>query len=120
MKRAASLACISFALTACSQAVPIGDLVQSPHLYDGDIVTVTGVVDGQIAILGIGGYLLTDAGHGILILSDRGVPSVDDKVTVSGRFIQALSIAGIEYSVVVQAETVLFRTILSFKGGSKP
>ena len=80
----------------------IAQLLRYPKDYDGKPVTVTGTVSGNAGILGYGGYRIRQGDSEILVISGRGIPGLEQNVTVSGIFRQALSLNSYTYPVIVE------------------
>lgn len=82
----------------------VSELNSKASEYDGKPVRVKGVVEKNIAVLGVGGYLLGDGAQTILVTSDEGIPDYKSKVVVIGEFRKAVSFNGFEYNVIYQRE----------------
>lgn len=81
----------------------VEDLLSHGASYDGKIVTVIGEVITGAALSTFGGYRLGDGmGHKeVVVLTDTGVPPLNDRVTVTGMYKQAVTFDNLRYGVIV-------------------
>jgi hypothetical protein len=83
-------------------ATDVSQLLAKPGEFDGRFVTVKGTVQESAAVMGVGGYRLSQGPSEIYILSSHGIPPTGAQVTVSGTFKQALALGGLQYAVIVE------------------
>lgn len=83
----------------------IGDIVKDPRQFDGRIITVSGQVTDSENILILKYFMLSDATGQILVVTQRPVPRIGQKLKVKGRVNQAFSIAGKSLVVIVEETT---------------
>ncbi len=69
--------------------VDIGRLNADTYNYDGKLVRVEGTVDGNVGILGVGGYTLTDSTGSVFVIGIDGIPPKGENVAIYGLFKQA-------------------------------
>jgi hypothetical protein len=76
-------------------------LVRAPQLI-GREVTVNGVASGNIAVLGVGAFVLRgDDGSTLAVLSSRGVPLSGTRITVRGVLRQAFAAGSVQQLVLL-------------------
>lgn len=100
-------------LTGCDQfaklgigTTPIDQILREPAKYKQTVI-VRGKVVNQLGILGQGGYELKDDSGSIWVLTRSGIPSVDSTVTVKGKVVEGIAIAGQNFAVTITEEQQL-------------
>ena len=81
----------------------VDNILAVPRTYDGQTVSVRGIVTGGIGIMGLGGFHLrdTDGSREIFVVSGTGVPAAGVTVTITGVFRQALTVGTYELPVII-------------------
>jgi hypothetical protein len=97
-------------LTGCDQAArigigttPINQVLREPAKYQQTVI-VRGQVVNQLGILGQGGYELKDDSGSIWVFTRSGIPTINSTVTIKGRVIEGVSIAGQNFAVTITEE----------------
>ena len=94
----------TYYLTGFNPTLSITELHERAVDLDGEVVTVKGIVLQNAAILGTGGFVLSDGASDILVLSDSGVPRLSSEIEVTGTFRSALVINEFGYGVIYRQE----------------
>lgn len=88
--------------------VEIGLLTNDTYRYDGQLVRVEGIVEGNAGLLGVGGYTLTDSSGSVFVVGLDGIPARGEQIAIYGTFRQAFVIGDTDYSVIVASRAVRF------------
>jgi hypothetical protein len=81
----------------------ISTLVASPDDYQGKHVTTIGIVVNRVGFLGYGKYSLHDLDNDTVVdvITDKAVPALGSRVTVTGTFKQAFALGTVQIDVIV-------------------
>jgi hypothetical protein len=79
----------------------ISTLLKRANEFDGQRVTVGGIVLDSAAVMGLGGFRLRQGDAEVLVLTSRGIPESRSEVRVSGTFKQAFVLNGVQYAVIL-------------------
>lgn len=82
--------------------IEISSLLKDAPRYDGRKVAIQGVVSGNAAVMGVGGYRLKSGDAEILVVSSRGIPPAGAERVVKGTFKQMFAIGDLQYGVVIE------------------
>ncbi len=100
-------------LTGCDQfaklgigTTPINEITREPAKYKQTVI-VRGQVVNQLGILGQGGYELKDDTGSIWVLTRSGIPSINSTVTIKGKVMEGVAIAGQNFAVTITEEQQL-------------
>ncbi len=100
-------------LTGCDQAAklgigttPINQIIREPAKYKQTVI-VRGQVVNQLGILGQGGYELKDDSGSIWVLTRSGIPAINSTVTIRGKVMEGVAIAGQNFAVTITEEQQL-------------
>lgn len=100
-------------LTGCDQfaklgigTTPINEIIREPAKYKQTVI-VRGQVVNQLGILGQGGYELKDDSGSIWVLTRSGMPTINSTVTIRGKVVEGVAIAGQNFAVTITEEKQL-------------
>jgi len=84
-----------------NRPVPIGEILGDLRTYDGQLVHVAGEVTGSTNLL-YKWFELTDASGTITIVTERGLPTVGQTVSVDGTVSELFNLGGISKTVIME------------------
>ncbi len=85
---------------------PIEKIKADPEAYEGQVVTVHGVVAEVVSVAGMGYFVLDDGTARLVVVPEEGMPAKQILVKVRGRIKQPLKGLGIEDAVILKAHEV--------------
>ena len=98
----AAMALLALLVTGCPQRTNIRQITSDPGRYDGKEITVGGKVVNSYGVLDKGVFEIDDGTGRIWVFSDRGVPSKNAYIGVTGRIEGGLTYGGRNYGTVVR------------------
>jgi len=98
-----ALILVLFYTIGCSQAIRIGDILDSPSQYEGKDITIRGTVGetAWFALVGKGAYQLGDGSGNIWVVTGQPPPQKGLSISSQGEVQTAFSIAGQSYGTVL-------------------
>jgi hypothetical protein len=79
----------------CASSTSINKILAEPQRYANREITVNGTVRESASVLGRGAYQIEDKGQTLWVISDKGVPRKDARVSVTGTVKDAFDLGSI-------------------------
>ena len=86
------------------QNVSVGDILDNPREYDGQLVRVTGTVRAPFSLILIRYFELTDGTGSIPVVTKRPLPREGKQATVTGRVNAAFGLGAINVVVIEEVD----------------
>jgi hypothetical protein len=83
---------------------PIREVVARPAQLRGQRITLRGKVVNQMGALGVGGYELQDGSGSLWVLTQSGIPEMQQEIFVTGEPNEGIAIAGQTLGVTIQEQ----------------
>ena len=84
-----------------SRPVPIGDILADLRSYDGNVVHVEGEVVSTMNLV-VKWFELNDGTGSITVVTERGLPTIGETVTVDGKVDELFKLGGISKTVIME------------------
>jgi len=81
---------------------PIGSIIKNPRDYEGKVLTISGKVSNRMSLLVVKYYQLDDETGEIIVISDRPLPAIGEKVRVKGQVKEAFSLMDKQVLVFIE------------------
>jgi HAMP domain-containing protein len=81
---------------------PIGDVLADLRTYDGQTVTVQGEVTSTLNVVLVKAFDLSDDTGTIKVITERGLPTIGDTLTVTGEVHEVFNVGGVNVTVLVE------------------
>jgi hypothetical protein len=81
---------------------PIGSIIKNPREYEGKVLTISGKVSDRMSLLVVKYYRLNDKTGEIIVISNRPLPPIGEKVRVKGQVKEAFSLMDKQVLVFIE------------------
>lgn len=86
----------------------VQEILANPRQFVGTELTVSGTVENNYALMGVGYFDIRDgAGRSLAVFSERGIPKAGQQVTIHGRLCQPFAAGPRELWVLMEQSTSL-------------
>ena len=82
----------------------IGKIVKNPKVYQGKMITIKGTVTERVQFMVMKYFKLKDRTGEIMVITEKRLPSVGDKIKVNGMVHDAFSLGGEQLLVFIEKE----------------